>query len=184
MSNTKFITFLSACGGAGATTLAMATALKLSSENKKVSLVIQDKEKFDYVNKLALPYSVNFLDKDLSYSPDLSAMIFVLTTPNIKINEMANKTGGENIVVSEPTLKGLEKISIFKDKNKEFFNFKVVFNKVLSGRKNHLEFINDEASISVKNRMIYEDIANGRNIFSEEHNIAPVIKREIEKIIA
>ena len=181
MSSTKFITFLSICGGAGTTTLAMSAALKLVSENKKVCLVIQDREKFEALKDVNLPYSVYFLDKDLAFSPDLFAMIFVLNEPNQKINEMASKTGGVNLVVTEPTQKGRMLLEKFKSQTKSNFNYKVVFNNVLSNRMTHESVFDEEGVELVKNRMIYEDVLFGRDIFSKENSkTTEILKQEIE----
>lgn len=181
---TKFITFLSLCGGAGSTTLAMTTASKLVNEGNKVSIVIQDKEKFDSLKSLYLPYEISYLDKDLSFSPDLNFMIFVLTSPNQKINEMATKTNGKNIVVSETTPKGLKSLSLFKEKIGDTFEYSIVLNKLLSNRKSHEEAMSLSDVYIIKNRMVYENVLSGRDLFRNEEKISSLVKEEINRIIS
>jgi CO dehydrogenase nickel-insertion accessory protein CooC1 len=180
---TRFITFLSLCGGAGSTTLAMTAASKLINEGKNVSLVIQDKDKFNFLKKLDVPYEISFLDKELYFSPDLNVMIFVLTSPNQKINEMANKTNGKNIVVSDTTPKGLKSLETFKDGIGKTFEHVVVLNKLLSNRKTHEKSMSLNDVFLIKNRMVYENVIEGRNLFEKEDKISSLIKEEIKNIV-
>ena len=182
-----FTTFTSLTPNAGAATLAMIFceihAKELGGDN--TLLIVQNKQKYEHLSKLSLPYKVYSFDEigNLFMDAKNSAAVFILdkiSNENDKIYKLA-LSSGRNYLLVRPHYDAIRRISLLE--KHENFDFNIIANQILSNRESHLRLLSDlGVSKFIKNREIAESIIYGNSLLTSKRSSSNSFKKEVSDI--
>lgn len=178
----KYVIFSGLSGGVGATTMAMAYCSYRSSMGEKVCLIFENESRYNEVKDLNLDYDVINLNKETDINKDTSYLVLISDTEQSSIiKRIRDLKGSINYLLVEPTRICAERVQSRLISDDEV-NYKVVINKVLTNRKTHTDIYNKyfQGFPFLKNRMNYELVLNGTNLFAKDIKLSGISNLQAE----
>lgn len=184
----KYITFSGLSGGVGKTTMAILYCSYLKSIGKNPCLFFESEEKYNEVKELKLDYNIINLNKETDVDKNISHLVFVSSSNQSdqkEITERIKKLDETiNFLLLEPTCTQAKRLN---DKLSDIdINYQIIINKILTKRKTHIETYNRyvRGFNYVKNRMNYELVLNGENLFGHNANFSGLsnLQKEFLKV--